>query len=155
MQCKCFGRRRNKQSCRTTRARPQALAVHLLYCRRRRGCASILETCSNLELDKKNFIRVAPHLLKKFLNFATSLLRKPRKGNNDNSPGSLSDVFFFCVSGYSHKKSDPGNVTFGVASCIFFVCPFDNCLIIRRCCGGDESERFVLSSDSDVQCPSE
>ena len=89
------------------------------------------------------------------LTFATSLLRKPRKGNNDNSPGSLSEVFFFCVSGYSHKKSDPGNVTFGVASCIFFVCPFDNCLIIRRCCGGNESERFVLSSDSDVQCPSE
>nr|DAZ84615.1 MAG TPA: hypothetical protein [Caudoviricetes sp.] len=33
--------------------------------------------------------------MKKIRNFATSLLRKPRKGNNDNSPGSLSGDFLF------------------------------------------------------------
>lgn len=155
MQCKCFGRRRKQPSCRTARARPQAVAILLLSCRRRRCSASLPETCSDYKLDKKNFIRVAPHLLKKILNFATSLLRKPRKGNNDNSPGSLSDVFFFLCEWLLTQKKRPRKCDFRGRFVYFFVCPFDNCLIIRRCCGGDESERFVLSSDSDVQCPSE
>ena len=86
MQCKCIGRRRKQPTCRTTCARPQAVAILLLSCRRRRCGASLPETCSDYKLDKTNFIRVAPHLLRKIRNFATSLLRKPRKGNNERRP---------------------------------------------------------------------
>ena len=94
------------------------MAIHLLYCRRRRGCASLPETCSHTELDKKNFIRVAPHLLKKNSYLCNIIVAKAPKGEQWEVARQLVGRFsFFCVRAYSHAKKDPGNVTFGVFSC--------------------------------------